>query len=380
MKENCSRIPYSLSILIVSLFFAACNHKIDNINEYYNKENDNVLFDTLKCTGRVVFPLDSTTSYIFRASEYNENNDTYSFIFNNNLLIYSYNEEKLINKIKLNISSPTSYTILSEDSIIVFDYKHNSINLINCHGECYDKIDIEENIKYYPSPVCKISPLIKRNEQIIFWGNIAGEYIDENITNRKVMGIIDLSRKTTQYNVSYPEMYYKSNWGGGLFRWVYADYNCDKDFYVLSFPAVHFISIVSPNGDIIRNHYAGSRQIKKISSLSESKFEQIPSENRTSHFVENDSYANIIYDKYKKIYYRIAELGCEYSNSIGWHKNIVIITMNEHFEIIEETNIGECNSNYRYSMFVNKNGLHIPEKTSEDYLSFKVYKYEKITK
>ena len=52
----------------------------------------------------------------------------------------------------------------------------------------------------------------------------------------------------------------------------------------------------------------------------------------------------------------------------------------EWLEIIEETNIGECNSNYRYAMFVNKNGLHIPEKTSEDYLSFKIYNYETYTK
>ena len=380
MKKNNLTILKSLGILIISLFFISCNHKMDSVNKYYDEEKDNVLFDTLRCIGTVIFPLDSTTSYIFRASEYNEKNDTYSFIFNNNLLIYSYNEQKMINKIKLDISSPTSYSILSEDSIIVLDYNHNTINYINSFGECYDKIEIDENIKYYPSPVCKISPLIKKNEKIIFFGNIAGEYIDEDTTNRKVMGIVDLSKKHTQYKVSYPEIYYKANWGGGLFRWVYADYNCDNNFYVLSFPAVHYISIVSANGELIKEYYAGSQQIKNIESVSQSKIKQISSESKVSHFVENDSYANIIYDKYKKIYYRIAELKSEYSNSLGWHKNIVIITMNENFEIIEETNIGECNSNYRYAMFVNKNGLHIPEKTSEDYLSFKIYNYETYTK
>ena len=82
MKKNNLTILKSLGILIISLFFISCNHKMDSVNKYYDEEKDNVLFDTLRCIGTVIFPLDSTTSYIFRASEYNEKNDTYSFIFN----------------------------------------------------------------------------------------------------------------------------------------------------------------------------------------------------------------------------------------------------------------------------------------------------------
>jgi len=354
-------------IMIFSLLFFSCKEKAI-VN---NREKVEYKYELI---GRknICFKLDSITSHIFTASEYNDKTRSYAFIHRNRLLVYDYETQELTNDILIKAANPTSFSFINKDTIIVSDYNANSFLFMDSRGSVYKSIKVNPKILYYPFPVNKIAPLKYENDTIIFWGNMSGEYINENKNNRNVMGIVDISNGQVQYNVPYSNVYNARNWGGGLYRWVYACYNSKENKYIVSFPADHNIYKVYTTG-IIGEFYAGSNFIDEIEFLDTPKWIPINSEEKTKHFVENHSYANIIYDKWREVYYRIAEIKTKYENKMGWQKEISVIILNKNLKIIGETKIKECNHNYRYAIFVNEKGLHIPQNTDEDVLCFKIY-------
>ena len=161
--------------------------------------------------------------------------------------------------------------------------------------------------------------------------------------------------------------------GGGLFRWVYADYNYRDEMFVISFPADNNIYVKDINGYDMFVYYGGSRYVDEIKYFNQSKFLPISSVDKTKHFVENHSYGNMLYDSYRDVYYRMVELKTQYEGRLGWRKEFSVIILNSSFEIIGETFIGKCNLNCRYSMFVTERGLHIPQEGNEEQLKFKIY-------
>lgn len=364
-----------ISILTIVLVIFSCTTNNKNINQYHKIEPVGKLVHKKK----ISFPLDSTTTFLFHASEYNPASKIYSFLFNKKLLLYSYDKQQLLKKIDVDLVNPTSYTVINQDSIIVLDYSENIVAFLNSNGDIYKKIKVVPNIPYYPFPVNKTAPIRINKNELIFWGNMGGEYVNENKNNRKIMGILNLMNYNTSYKVPYTSIYGKYNWGGGLFRWVYADYNSKIDSYIISLPAEHYLLVISENGDIQEKVYAGSNYIDFIQSLSKPKTAPIDADMRTKYFVESNSYANIIYDSYKDLYYRIAEQKCTYHNAIGWKKRISIIILNSKFEKIGETPIDDYDLNCRYAMFVNEQGLHIPQESSDNTLCFNIYEYENFT-
>ena len=323
--------------------FVSCNISQKNINECLETKS----IGHLVCKGEVSFPLDSVTTYFLGASEYNSKNGIYSFLFDRKLLFYNYETQKLLKKINIDVGNPTSYTIINEDSIVVLDYETNEVVLLNSDGNTYDKLKISPTIPYYPFPVTKIAPLRLNDNELVFWGNMSGEYMDEDCVNRRVMGKFNLTSHAVSYKIPYSSVYGNANWGGGLFRWIYADYNPRIRAYIVSFPVEHYLFVVSEDGDILERVYAGSHFIDVIESLPKSKMIPLDADVKTRFFVENHSYANVLYDSYRDLYYRIAEQKCEYKNAIGWQKKISVIILNNRFEKIGETLIDKCDLNYR---------------------------------
>lgn len=207
-------------LLLLAAITLSCNQK-GNINE----KKDRLCHYQLQPKENICFPLDSVTSQLFSASEYNAQIDVYSFLHRNTLLIYDYSTQKLKKKIPIQANYPSSYSIINKDTILVADYNTSSFLLMNDSGSIYKTLKVNHTIEFYPFPITKTAPIRLENDTIIFWGNISGEYIDENEHNRNVMGFLDLNTLKTSYKVSYPSIYENNNLGGGLYRWVYACYN-----------------------------------------------------------------------------------------------------------------------------------------------------------
>lgn len=360
-----------VSILIGLFCFFSCSQYGKWYNETeYNDKNDTCQLIEMDM---MVFPLDSMTSPILRASEYIDSLDVYSILSQNTLLLYSCDSCKLICKIPLPTKNATTYSMVDSANIFVLDYNLNEIFHLDNKGNLLDKYEIKHQIKYYPMPVVKIAPFVVKDGICFFWGNISGEYFDDDENNRLVFTRLNLQTSKVDYAIPYSKAYQGRNWGGGLFRWVYADYNSLKKEYVVSFPADHEIHVYSNNLDKIRSYKAGSKYINYTTYLKQSP-DKVDSEGRIKHFVESDSYSRILFDKYRNVYYRFAELHTVYEGIPGWHKDVSVIILDEQFNIIGETKIENCNPNYRYLTFVGKSGLHIPQIIEgEDSLLFKSY-------
>ena len=357
---------------ILFCLYSCSLNKYDNTNPYY-MQSDFRKFE-MKLTETVSFKLDSITSNITLASE--GNSDYFSFLTNNNeIQIFNYKTKEFQSKIPLQTKGITTYCMKNSDSVFLYDYYKESIIFTDRKGNIKEVIDISHHAKYYPSPVTGISPLTINDNKVIISGNMSGEYMDENEQNRPTIFSFDLKSKKINYIFSYPECYFNSNWGGGLLRWVYSTYNENRQLIVCSYPSDHYVHTFDMSGKQKKIYYAGSQFIDKISPLSKNKIASANSDDKTKHFVENHSYANVCYDKYNMVYYRIGEFKTKYNGIPGWKKELSIIILDRNFKIIGETKIGKSHaSNYRYTLFVNYSGLHIQQNSDENQIMFNIYK------
>lgn len=351
---------------------SSCSEYGENINPQndYVRTND----CCLKYVEDISFELDSHTANIFMASQYNPAENLYSFMsIDKKIVLYDYESKRLIRKIPLPGLRPSSYEYINKDTILVLDYANNELTMIDCNANILSSYKINHKIEYYPFPATKTSPITCIDSCVYIWGNIAGEYSNENDYNRRVLLKYTPHKKETAYFVPYPQIY-KENWNGTMFRWCYADYNPNKDIFVVSFPGDHFLYAYDYRSDKLNKIYGGSEYIDATKFVLKNKAEFIDADTRTKHFVESHSYSKIMYDSYNDVYYRFAELKTVYEGIPGWEKNISIIILNSSHEIIGETYIGAIPSIYRYASFITENGLHIPKhRVNDDVLTFSIY-------
>jgi hypothetical protein len=104
-------------------------------------------------------------------------------------------------------------------------------------------------------------------------------------------------------------------------------------------------------------------------------------------YITSNSYKSILWDKWRKVYYRFAERGVELFDDEGlrrdWtDKKLSVIIIDEEFNVVGESEI-PSNTYFIADSFVTKDGLHIStnhEKNpalQEDYFKFHVFKLSK---
>ena len=97
------------------------------------------------------------------------------------------------------------------------------------------------------------------------------------------------------------------------------------------------------------------------------------------YFRESMTYANILYDGYRNIYYRIVELPTPMPGTLlslkG--KKLAVMILDDGFNILGETIIeDETVNTFRYTAFVSEEGLNIQLISSEDEAVFATYRPE----
>lgn len=152
-------------------------------------------------------------------------------------------------------------------------------------------------------------------------------------------------------------------------RFVYAFYY-DEDIYV-----------VSPDHQSIRRVKVKSKYIDKVKLLNDYELTE-------KEMCENPNYGNLIYDKYRNVYYRIAYPETEIEKNVRTmellmygRKKFSIIILDQDFNTIGETLFPE----YQYNsavMFIREEGLYISTSHpmnpdySDDKLTFKCFTLE----
>lgn len=101
-----------------------------------------------------------------------------------------------------------------------------------------------------------------------------------------------------------------------------------------------------------------------------------------SHFIRNDEYGAIKYDKYQKVYYRFLRKAMPNApDNTPWKaKPVTVIIMDENFNYLGEQSIGTGEKWHLENAFVTSEGLNIEyvaNGLNEDQLVFKIFNLKK---
>lgn len=292
------------------------------------------------------------------------------------ILIYDYSSEKLLQSIDLKGLPPNAmgFKYINDDTIFVHYHYPNKVFMVNINTTVVREVTIENDT--VESRTWTPSPMIYFNQKLYLAGSILGEYSWEKRKRRPVLTEIDYKTGTINYLLDYPDIYKTNNWGGTMFRMIYDCYNPNTKRIILSFPLLN--KLVSYDTKNNKTTYVNGKSevytenIKPLSGFKE-KPTGINAESR--HFVENNSYAHILFDRWRNIYYRIMEIKGKYTGG-KFSKAISVIILDRDFNYKGETRIQTKNflhPMWRYSVFVSPGGLNLQLPSDEDHFSFVTY-------
>jgi hypothetical protein len=185
--------------------------------------------------------------------------------------------------------------------------------LTSKNGKVLNKISLKgkQNVKewplyypqYYPETV---TPFIQTDGNLILTGQSFLSIPDSLISRFKFSAQINLISNEVEFYHSYPQQLYgfNSNWEGGLFTEVFPALHPDGNKLIYSFPVSHDLYIADLNDGSYKIVYAGSNFAGTIKSIDHSDPRTTPSETILVHWAKQDMYAAILYDQYRKVYYR----------------------------------------------------------------------------
>ena len=388
MKKN---YYYLLSLLILIGSCADVHKKGEN--EYVGELTAT---KQLVETGEKRFEIDTNTKakppYVQFCTD-GEGNNLLTFLNpkENAIYFYNYANAEYIKQIKFDrqganaIQSAGAYYVKSMDSIYVFNRPMIQVALSDSLGQIsnrvtlLDKADKEWSLRYPQYMLSSVVPMMLVDDQLLLPGLAAFPELLANREDFRYTAYIDLSTGKAKYHHVYPEALYGGgvNWGGDLIQQPYPVIT-PKGEIAHSFTNSHDIYISNRNSDKAKKIYAGSNTAGTIRPIDHAP-KRTPDELVFACYMEQDLYAAIIHDPYRKIYYRYLLHGIPNANMktpIN-SKPLTIIMMDEQFNYLGETAIG-TGADWNWSnSFVTPEGLNIErigtEEADEDFLIFGVF-------
>ena len=388
-----------LSLVITCLIFCllSCQQKADVSNARYVK--------TLTETKKIILPADENTYYMSKAIFPIEENGKEYLQFGNfekrqrEILVYDIEEQSLYKRIPLSKDGPNGVPALigckpfeGTNTFITFQSAARRLSIVNDKGEVLKRYHvelpegyftyIEDGFSYFYNPSFCIDSVLyfyhglnKAQMKTHEWKEVSA-FTYLNLKNGEV----------GQVPIHYPSIYEHDveNPVGG-FKFTY-DYNYDKNRLVCSFTDYDSL-MVSDDLKNVRWYNGKSRYMKSIRPVLDEVSEGIQALVKLS---ERPRYQNFMYDKFRDVYYRIAELPYELKKNESPYDDIrgrefSIIIFDKDLNIIGETKFP--GNKYFYKMsFIGRDGLYISENNlgnpefDEDKLVFTCFVLEDVKK
>ncbi|SEK19915.1 DUF4221 family protein [Parapedobacter koreensis] len=314
----------------------------------------------------------------------------YIFLDGNDLNIFDYNTGLQKKRISINSSEEKGCGVLnnysgfyyhSPDSIFIYNYKSKNLFLIDSLSAIKKTWNtVDHTLAKYPVDIEALtsSPISCIKGKILLSGTSLGQPEDATEDNKPVSCLINLQDGAVDYRVGYPNQYREGNFGGLYFNTVYHTVDSYNGKAIYSFPADHHVYSYDAGFSKKEKIYAGSRYVNEIQSSSDNFFELFQDKNkRIEYFISQPSYANILYDKYRRVYYRIATIPL-----LNWkptdskfEKPFSIITINESGKILSETPVFQNPQQYNLgNMHIAPEGLLVQKYTEdENIIHFEVF-------
>lgn len=386
----------SIAIYLVVIVFAVCSCKKNTVkNEFYKKLENKC---SIQFIGKKDIPVDENVSTSVNYIQYIDDKDWLSIYnkYNNSIYFYDYSKQTYQKQIVFpkegnnGVGKIQGYDYYKEDSIFVYNYNTQTVYLTNSNPQVLwrKRIPTKDLFSFDFLPCFPFlqtnSPMIYIDNKIILEGFASGETTAETSTNCPVTTIYNFKQDSVFFANNYPGQYQLYHWGGAFYRMPYFTVNKEDKNMIISFPQDHNIYVYSiPNGKQTK-YYGGSNNIKQIDAYDEEKKLYADyNENRIADwFYTIPTYRSILYDKYRKLYYRIACLPS--SNKLKEVKKyrymtqpIIVIVLDEKFNYIGECELPDNADLVYTNSFVNKEGLNIQVNTgNEDLLTFHQFKFD----
>lgn len=400
--------------LLYAVLVISCSNNSNNVVAIVNPFENN-----LKAKYKIVekelkyFKLDSTTAPNprYMSLVYNDSTKKQELTFFNDysrtIQFYDYDGLKFIKEIKFDkdgsdsIVKPAGYFIKNRDSIYIYDMHLLELCLTNGKGQLLKKTSLIGNLdvkkdrwmykypQYHPSTV---TPLRGIDDGLMIMGQSMEDIHDTIINKFKYLSYIDKKLSQPKLMYSYPKELYGENymWGDPLFTQVFYDVVSTaqgKSKIIFSYPVSHniYLSDGLKKQNVVKK-YAGSNYAGTISSLNFKNNKDITVSELRANYIKNDLYGAILYDKYRKVYYRFLRRGVKESmNKFDLKdKPIAVIIYDDRFNYLGETDLGLAKVCHWENSFVSKEGLNIewldPSDVDEAYLSLKIFVLKEIKK
>lgn len=386
------------NFIFYSIMMLSCTHTVTVNNEkrgeltatYHLVVNDEkrILLDneTAPCSPYIQMIEDTTGTRLL----------TFLNPYKNSIYYYDYEKEFIIGRINYEkegpngILWPTGYYIKNMDSIYVYNRRMLEIALTDSAGRVKRRISLRDDQQgdiwtlYFPQYLFNtVIPIIEIQGMLILTGFYHSSISSKMIDLFLFTACIDIKTSEIKFMFKYPGELYgsDSNWEGGLATLVYPEISPTGEI-IHSFPVSHDLYITSWNSAMYKTVYAGSNTASTIHSI-DWETDSTPAEVILAHIAREDMYTAIRYDSWRKVYYRILLKGIPNAthSTPKEKKPITIIIMDEQFNYLGETVIGDGEQWNWKNIFVTREGLNIEylseDDLDEDYMIFKIFTIEK---
>jgi hypothetical protein len=390
-----------LIFIFILLLTVACTNKKVEI-----KNGKKGLLKTtyhLELTATKEMSLDSITAPKVQYSQIYTDSDgkryfTFLNDYNNSIYFYDYTTLKFTKAIQFEkgtkgIINPKGFYIKNMDSIFVYNKPLVEIVLANHRGEILKRISLNNNgiqkdwSLLYPQYYLEtVNPFMEVSGKLLLTGQYFGSLTESMIPKFKFNAQIDLKTCKVSFRHTYPEQLYGFgyNWEGGAFTGIFPELHPDGDKLIYSFPVSHDVYIVGINSDIYQQVYAGSNFAGTIHSI-DGYSRKTDGEKSVAHYIKEDLYSAIRFDKYRKVYYRFFLRGIPNASitSTMEDKPVSVIIMDKDFNYLGEKVIGTGRNWYWQNSFVTQEGLNIEsleKDRDEKHLILRIFTIKKIKK
>lgn len=353
------------NILLFAVLLS-CNNK-DNV-----RNDDYTLSPSEDC---ISIPIDDNTS-CYSTSIFTHTTSkgvTYLTMENtqtNELAFYNLDSLKLSKKIKIDQTGPNGigrimgHYVIDLENILVYSVNRLSICKIDGSGKLLNTYNLQSNSDIFVPhpPVSKIyNPIVKIDSCIYLYQALMNKtegYDGDEL--EKYPLCIEINLKNEQAKtlpLTYPRLWESKN--------VYNKYTASRDYdgenFIYSFFISDFIHVTSDN-KIFKKYDCRSKYTK--GQLINYYTPDINAMKRED--IENASYGSVVYDKYRKVYYRFFYPKCELDKNEDisilskTKKEFSIIILDSKFNIIGESLFPE-NRYIPEMFFVTKDGLYLSE-------------------
>lgn len=373
-----------LYLLFWFIFISCSRPKVTEIHNDGNPSQDSTSLIRIE-QEKTIYSGTKVTSTPIVSQVFDVNRNEYYILLDNDSL-YFYNLEtgclsKTIDVSKAGKLTNYSGFCFTGNEVYAYNYTQGAIlHRLDIGGNILKSWNIKDKslAKYPVDPeATTVSPVLNNGKYILLSGSGHGQPDDATFENKPLSCIINLQTDSMKYGAGYPEQYRKGNFGGVYFNSIY--HTVDKEGrFIYSHPADHYIYRYSPDLTSYERIYMGSRYIDKICSLEYSTLDIYKNKSlRIRYYLEQPSYANIIYDKYRDLYYRVAQQPLKgWVDGTSFVKPFSIIVMNSDSKIISETSvITDYNKLNLANMHITKDGLMI-QKRNEDNSKIEFVLYE----